>query len=220
MPSRTAEASPESDALLARAAGGDARAWGTLLTGHEDRLKRMVACRLDPRLRGRVDASDVVQEAYLEAADHRERYFGQCAPPVSVFLWLRGIVSNKLLELHRHHLGTNMRDAAREVGHVRRGAPDATSVALVDQLSGHGAGPRTLAARSEVKGRLRKVLDSMDAIDREVLVLRHFEQLTNGEAAVALGIEERAAAKRYVRALQRLKEVLAEMPGGLTELRP
>src|SRR5215208_3653516 len=96
--------SPETAALLARAAEGDLGAWGALLMQHEGRLCRMVGFRLDPQLRARVDASDVVQEAYLEAADHREDYFRQ--PPLPLFLWLRGIVGNKLLEIHRHHLAT------------------------------------------------------------------------------------------------------------------
>src|SRR3954471_5203884 len=107
----TAEIRPPG--LLERAALGDAQAWGTLLTEHQERLRRMVLFRLDPRLAGRVDASDVVQEAYLEAAAHREDYFRHTA--LSLFLWLRGVVSNKLLEIHRHHLGTRMRDAARDV---------------------------------------------------------------------------------------------------------
>jgi RNA polymerase sigma-70 factor (ECF subfamily) len=204
--------------LLERAALGDAEAWGALLTEHQERLRRMVLFRLDPRLQGRVDASDIVQEAYLEAAAHREDYFRHAA--LSLFLWLRGVVSNKLLEIHRHHLGTRMRDAARDVALNPRKASDATSVALLDQLSGHHTGPGTAAARSEVKLRLRGVLDNMDAIDREVLALRHFEQLSNAEAAAVLGIEERAAAKRYLRALKRLKDILADMPGGLTEMRP
>jgi len=204
--------------VLERAAGGDAQAWGTLLTEHGERLRRMVEFRLDRRLQGRLDASDIVQEAYLEAAAHRENYFRHAALPL--FLWLRGIVSNKLLEIHRHHLGTHKRDAARDVALNPRKAPDATSLALLDQLSGHATGPGTAAARSEVKLRLRTVLDNMDAIDREVLALRHFEQLTNAEAAAVLHIEERAAAKRYLRALKRLKDILAAMPGGLTEVRP
>ena len=112
--------SPDTGAPLQRAADGDARAWGALLTEHEGRLRRMVAFRMDPRLRGRVDAADVVQEAYVEAAEHRGDYFRfatvGAAPGVPVFLWLRGMVGNKLLEVHRHHLGTRMRDAAREAG--------------------------------------------------------------------------------------------------------
>jgi len=138
---------------------------------------------------------------------------------VPLFLWLRGIVANKLLEIHRHHLGTRMRDAAREVASQRRAAPDATSAALVTQLTCRKTGPGTAAARAEVKVRLHEALNGMEAIDREVLALRHFEQLTNSEAAQVLGIEERAAAKRYVRALKRLKDILSDMPGGLTGLR-
>jgi RNA polymerase sigma-70 factor (ECF subfamily) len=209
------------DALAERAALGDVRAWGALLTLHGERLGRMVAFRLDPRLRGRVDAADVVQDAYLEAADHRADYFRQPGP-VPLFLWLRGIVGNKLLEVHRHHLGTRMRDAGREAAAVRGAAagPDATSVALVAGLAGHATGPGTAAAHAEAGARVREALAAMDPTDREVLALRHFEQLTNGEAAAVLGIRERAAAKRYVRALQRLRRALADMPGGLTGLRP
>ena len=210
------------EALLSRAAAGDAAAWGTLLTRHEDRLRRMASFRLDPRLRGRAEAADVVQDAFVEAAQHRADFFAQADPP-QLFLWLRGIVANKLLELHRYHLGTRMRDAGREVG-FSPAAPgataDATSLALVAQLSATSTGPATKVARQETNRRLLDALGGMDAIDREVLALRHFEQLTNAEAAGVLGIQERAAAKRYVRALKRLKDLLAEMPGGLTGLRP
>jgi len=210
---------PDRERLRHRAAAGDVEAWGVLLTEHEARLCRMVAFRLDPRLRGRIEASDVVQEAYVGAAAQRADYFGQPqAPPL--FLWLRGIVANKLLEVHRHHLGTRMRDAARDVARVGRAAPDATSVALVAQLAGHATGPGTAAARSELSARLHDALDAMAAADREVLALRHFEQLSNGEAAQVLGIHERAAAKRYVRALRRLRDALAQAPGGLTGMRP
>jgi RNA polymerase sigma-70 factor (ECF subfamily) len=210
---------PEAGRFLERAAGGDATAWGALITGHEDRLRRMVTFRLDPRLRGRIDASDVLQESYLQAAAHRDDYF-RAVPATPLFVWLRGIVFNKLLELHRHHLGTGMRDAHREVAARRRPAPDATSIAIVAEVAGRAAGPGTAAAGAEVRLRLRDALGAMDPTDREVLALRHFEQLSNGEAAAVLGIQERAAAKRYLRALKRLRETLAAMPGGLTEVRP
>ena len=214
-----AEACADHDRLLHRAATGDAQAWGALLTEHEARLCHMVAFRLDPRLRGRVDAADVVQEAYVGAAAQRADYFSQ-PQALPLFLWLRGIVANKLLEVHRHHLGTRMRDAARDVARIARAAPDATSVALVAQLAGHATGPGTAAARAELSARLHDALDAMGATDREVLALRHFEQLSNGEAAQVLGIHERAAAKRYVRALRRLRDALAQAPGGLTGMRP
>ena len=203
---------------LRAAAAGDARAWGALLVAHEGRLTRMVQFRMDARLRGRIDAADVLQEAYLEATDHRAEYFRAAELPL--FLWLRGVVSNKLLELHRHHLGTCMRDAKRERPLDGQASPDETSAALVAQLTGHLTRPSAAAVRGEVAGRVREALAAMDATDREVLALRHFEQLTNAEAAQVLHIQERAAAKRYLRALQRLKEMLADMPGGLTELRP
>src|SRR4051812_35369663 len=209
----------QQDGLLQRAAAGDVAAWGALLMEHEPRLMRVAAFRMDPRLHGRVDAADVVQEAFLAAAEHRADYFRQ--PDVPLFLWLRGVVSNKLLEVHRHHLGTGKRDAKREVPIYRSTpSPGETSAALAVQLSADITRPSIAAQRGEAKATVRAALDAMDEIDREVLALRHFEQLSNGEAAVVLGIQERAAAKRYVRALKRLKDILAETPGGLTGLRP
>jgi RNA polymerase sigma-70 factor (ECF subfamily) len=213
---------PEMEALLARAAAGDRAAWGAVLNAHQARLARMVAFRLDPRLRGRVDAADVVQDAFVEASAHRADYFR--APSAPLFFWLRGVVANKLLEVHRHHLGTRMRDAKRElpIDAPARGTrpPEGTAAALCEHLTAGLTAPGVAAARGEVKTRLASALDGMDSIDREVLALRHFEQLSNAEAAQVLGIQERAAAKRYLRALRRLKEILSQMPGGLTELRP
>src|SRR4051812_48205878 len=192
------EARREADRGFAGAAAGDAAAWGELLTEHDGRLRRMVEFRLDLRLRGRVDPADVVQDAYLEAADHREAYFRLSAVPL--FLWLRGIVCNKLLETHRHHLGTRMRDAGREVaphGNAPGGSSaDATSVALLAGFTGHAAGPGTEAAGAEAADRLREAIASLSEIDREVLALRHFEQLSNAEVAATLGIGERAAKER------------------------
>ena len=209
---------PETEALLARAAAGDGAAWGALLTAHQERLGLMVAFRMDPRLRGRVDAADIVQDAFVEASAHRADYFR--SPMAPLFLWLRGVVSNKLLEVHRHHLGTRMRDAKRERPLDAPPGPHETTAALCAHLTGGLTRPSVAAVRGEVRTRLAEALAGMDATDREVLALRHFEQLTTAEAAQVLGIQERAAAKRYVRALQRLREILSEMPGGLTELRP
>jgi RNA polymerase sigma-70 factor (ECF subfamily) len=216
---------PETEPLrLARAAAGDGAAWGELLTAHQERLVRMVAFRMDPRVRGRVDAADIVQEAFAEASEHRDHYFRDTAASpassTSLFLWLRGVVHNKLLELHRHHLGTKMRDAKRELAMDAPRAPDGTSAALCAHLTAGLTRPSVAAVRGEVMTRLVEALDAMDPTDREVLALRHFEQLTSSETAQVLGIQERAAAKRYLRALERLRQILAQMPGGLTELRP
>jgi len=130
------------------------------------------------------------------------------------------VVAHKLLELHRNHLGTRMRDAKRDLPLAGTlNSPDETSAALCALLTAGLTRPSVGAARSEVKTRLAEALEQMDPIDREVLALRHFEQLSNAEAAQLLGIQERAAAKRYLRALERLKRILSEMPGGLTEVR-
>jgi RNA polymerase sigma-70 factor (ECF subfamily) len=216
-----ADDSPDAP-FLARAADGDLLAWGELVGRHQDRLQVVVAFRLDPRLRARVDPGDVVQEALIAATQRRAEFFQQSSQPL--FLWLRWMIGNALLELHRHHLGVRMRDCRREmaVGSALPGESDGdtTRAALVAHLTAGAAGPGTVAGRNEVAARLNEALGKMAAADREVLALRHFEQLTSTEAAQVLGINERAAAKRYTRALERLRETLAEMPGGLTELRP
>jgi RNA polymerase sigma-70 factor, ECF subfamily len=218
MDSMTAENSNETNCLLQRAAAGDQKSWGELLTRHEDRLQRMVAFRLDQRLQGRIDPLDVIQDAFLEASEHRAEYFRN--PSITFRLWMRGIVGNKLLEVHRFHLGTRMRDAGREVSLYRGTMPEASSAALAAQLLGHATRPSEAAIRAEVKIRLQEALNLMDTIDREVIALRHFEQLTPAETAHVLGIKEKAAGMRYLRALKRLKDILACLPGGLNELRP
>src|SRR5438552_4089734 len=205
----------ETNDLLQRAAAGDQQSWGALLTRHADRLRRMVAFRLDQRLQGRIDPSDVIQEAYLEASRHLADYLRE--PALPFFLWLRGIAGNKLRELHRHHLATQMRDAGREVSLYRGTLPETTSAALAAQLLGHGTRPSEAAVRAEIKVRLQEALNGMDPLDREVLALRHFEQLSPTETAKVLGIKEKAAGMRYVRALRRLKEILTSLPGGLLE---
>lgn len=204
--------SSETIRLLGRAAV-DGSSWGTLLTRHEGRLRRIVAFRLDPRLRGRVDAADVLQEIYLEASRHMSDYLRE--PSLPLFLWLRGIAAHKLLEVHRFHLGTPMRDARREIALYRGGLPGATSAAIAAQLLGHATRPSEAAMQAEARIRLQEALNSMAPLDREVLALRHIEQLTNAEAAGVLGIGAAAAGKRYLRALERLREILRQMPGCL-----
>jgi RNA polymerase sigma-70 factor (ECF subfamily) len=204
--------------LLRLAADGDGESLGPLLTRHEGRLRRMVAFRLDPRMQGRIDPEDVVQEVNLAAFEHLADYLGR--PPMPFFLWLRGIAGNKLLELHRRHLGTPMRDARREVSLYRGALPGATSAALAAQLLGHQTRPSEAAARAEAKIRLQEALNGMDPLDREVLALRHFEHLTNAETARVLAISETAACNRYVRALERLKKILVGPPGRQGEIWP
>ena len=189
-----------------------------MLTQHKDRLRRLVAFRLDQRMQGRVDPSDVIQEAYIEASRCLAEYLRD--PALPFFLWLRMLTWRKLRELHRHHLGAQMRDAGREVSLYRGTMPETTSAALAAQLLGQATGPSEAAVRAEVKVRLQEALNSMDQMDREVLALRHFEQLSPTETAQVLGIKEKAAGMRFVRALRRLKEILAGLPGGIMEFGP
>ena len=174
----------------------------------------MVEMRLDSRLQARIDASDVIQEAYVEVAERLDEYL--CEPKLPLFLWLRLVVGERLLKLHRHHLGTQMRDAGLEVSIYRGALPAASSAALAAQLLGKHTSPTQAAMRAERMLRLQEALNSLDA-DRPrgpvAAALRGTEPPPRRRWS--LGIEESAAAKRYIRALKRLKAILASMPGGL-----
>ena len=210
--------SSETTRLLRRAAQGDQQAWGALLMQSRDRLRRLVALRLDRRLQGRVDPSDIIQEAYIDASARLAEYARQ--PDMPFFLWLRFLTGQRLLRVHRQHLGAEMRDVGREVSLYRSALPEATSAALAAQLLGRDTRPSEAAVRAERRIRLQEALNSMDPLDREVLALRHFEQLTNAETARVLGIKESTACNRYIRALERLKKILVSLPGGLGEMGP
>jgi RNA polymerase sigma-70 factor (ECF subfamily) len=210
--------SGETTRLLRQAAQGDQDGWRILLERYRTRLRRMVALRMDRRLLGRFDASDVIQDACQEAWERLPQYLDQ--PPAPFFIWLRYLTGQKLLELHRRHVGTRMRDAGREVSLYHGTLPETSSAALAAQLLGHDPGPSEAAIRAELKVRLEEALNTLNPLDREMLALRHFEHLSNAEAAQALGLKTSAASKRYLRALERLKDLLASMPGGLKELDP
>jgi RNA polymerase sigma-70 factor (ECF subfamily) len=186
-----------------------------VLASYRGRLKRMVKLRLDPRVQRRIDPSDVVQEAYLEVSRKLADYLRD--PKLPFFLWLRLLTAQKLALAHRQHLGVQARDAGREVSLYRDAFPAASSAALAAQLLGKFTTPSQAAVRAELKLRIQEALNSMDEMDREVLTLRHFEQLSNAETALVLGIKPTAAANRYVRALERLRGILASLPGGLGE---
>jgi RNA polymerase sigma-70 factor, ECF subfamily len=199
--------------LLDAAKSSEEGALAILVERHRDRLERMVRLRMDRRLQGRVDPGDVVQEAYLAVRGKFPQY---CADPrLPFFLWLRLEVGQKLVDVHRFHLGTKMRDAAQEVSLHRGALPQVTSLSLAEHLLGKSTTASRAAMRAEVKIRVQEALNSMDPHDREVLILRHFEELSNAEAAEVLGIKPSAAVNRYVRALKRLKDVFQGMPGGI-----
>jgi RNA polymerase sigma-70 factor (ECF subfamily) len=202
--------------LIERAKAGDTAALNEIFSRHRERLRRMVELRLDRRLQGRVDPSDVIQDSYLEAAQRLEEYLAD--PKFPLFLWLRLVVGDRLRKVHREHLGTQMRDAGRELSLYREPLPAASSAALAAQLLGRHTSPTQAAVRAEQMIRVQEALNALDPLDREVISLRHFEGLSRAETAQVLGIEEAAAAKRYIRGLKRLKDILARMPGGLESL--
>jgi RNA polymerase sigma-70 factor (ECF subfamily) len=206
----------DTDQMIARARAGDVAALNEIFARNRDRLHRMVQIRLDWRLQGRIDASDVIQDACLEASRRLEDYLR--APTMPLFLWLRFLVGERLMFLHRHHLGTKMRDARREVSLYQQALPEASSAALAAQLLGQHTSPSEAAMRAEQLLRVQEAVNRLDPLDREIISLRHFEHLSRAEAAQVLGIEEAAAAKRYIRALKRLKDSLADLPGGLEGL--
>lgn len=201
----TSDSEPES-AVLRRAADGDSAALAEAFSQHRPRLRRMVQLRLDRRLQGRVDPSDVLQEAYLEVARSLADYLRD--PQIPFYLWVRFVTGRKLQAVHRHHLGVHARDAGREVSLHRGALPQASSASLAEQLLGRYSSPSQAVVKAELRLRVQEALDGMDPIDREVLALRHFEELSNAETAQVLGIGEAAASHRFVRALRRLKAVL------------
>jgi RNA polymerase sigma-70 factor (ECF subfamily) len=201
----------EHEDLVRRAAAGDEAALAALFTQYRERLKRMVRLRLNRRLSGRVDASDVLQEAYLEI--HKRFAEWAAKQELPFFLWLRLVTGQKLSDFHRHHLGAQMRDAGQEVSLYRGAMPQASSASLAAHLLGRMTSATQAAIRAEHKVIVQEALNSMEELDREVLVLRHFEHLSNDETALVLGIKKSAASQRYIRALKRLKEILSSIPG-------
>jgi RNA polymerase sigma-70 factor, ECF subfamily len=198
--------------LLRRALAGDESALAALFDGNRERLRRMIRLRLDRRLSGRVDPSDVLQEAYL---DVRKRIADYARDPAAMpfHLWLRLVAGQRLTDIHRHHLGAQMRDAGCEVSLHRGPFPQASSVSLAAQLLGKLTSASQAAIRVEHKLIVQEALNSMDPIDREVLALRHFEHLSNDETAQVLALSKSAASNRYIRALKRLKDILSSIPG-------
>ena len=191
----------DDDALERLLRGGDDAALATLLERHRERLLRMVQFRLDPRLVGRVDADDILQDARVEAEKRLQAFRDDDKP---FLVWIRLIVQQTMIDLHRRHIGAARRNAGREIKAPPSGTLSRFFVATVTS-------PSNAAMRDELRQRVEQALDSMDDIDREVLLLRHFEELTNKEAAAVLGIQENAASNRYVRALGRLKGLLGEL---------
>lgn len=199
--------------LIDRVIQRDTDALAELFSQHRDRLWRMVNFRMDPRLHGRIDADDVLQEAWLSVTQRIDHFLADASR--SIFVWFRLITSQTLVDIHRRHLGTQKRNAAMDFSINRGWSSESTSFSLSFHLLGHLTSPTQAALREELSQQLKAALASMNEIDREVLALRHFEQLSNRETAQILGISDQAASDRYMRALGRLKTVLTAIPGFL-----
>lgn len=194
------------NALLERAAHGDASARDELLQMHRQRLHRMVDMRMNQGLTQRIDASDVVQEATIEAARRLPEYLAN--PSMDFYLWLRWITRERLIEIHREHLDVQKRDVRREQSFVV--ADERSAVMLANVLVGELTSPSNALEREQNRAIVRDAIAELDSIDREILVLRHFEQLSTSQAAKVLNLSKSGAGKRHVLALKRLKKILEE----------
>jgi len=201
-----AEPSPK---LLKSAADGDQPALTELLAGYRDPIRRMVQARMDRRMAARVDASDVVQDVLIEATRRLPDYLK--GPGMPFRLWLRQIAQDRMIDLHRRHRAQR-RDVTREQASAPAGWDDRSSLDLAARLVDSELTPAAHAIRQELQRRFYAALDELNEDDREVVVLRHVEQLGNSEIAEALGLTPAAAGMRYLRALRRLKDVLGERP--------
>ncbi len=192
--------------LLERVRGGDTLAADELFARHRPRLRHVVRLRLDRRLQDRVDLSDVLREAYGEYVRDLTEYTRD--PPLPLFLWLRRLTGQKLLEEHQRRLGARAQMAGQDISLYHGALPEASSASLAAQLLGKFSKATDEAVRAEMQTRVQEILNGMDPVDREILVLRHFEMLNNDETALVLGISKSSASSGFIRALKQLKDTL------------
>lgn len=201
---------PDTDWLLEQASQGQIGASAELLVRYRDRLRRMVSIRLDRRLMARVDPSDVVQEALTEAARKLPAYLRN--RPIPLYPWLRSIAWERVVKLHQKHLHAQRRSVTREEAQLP-GLPADSALTLADRLIDSATSPSENLERKEERARVRQSLTRLREQDREILVLRYLEQLTNKEMAAALALSEGAVKMRHLRALASLKAILSGSTG-------
>ena len=185
---------------------GDPDALGELFAAHQQRLLHIIRVRMDRRLAGRVDAEDVLQEVFLDAAARVKHFIDSHSG--SFFIWLRLVTNQTMANLYRRHLDTKMRDARRDVSFSPGKAYENPTRPIAMQLIGHLTSPSNVAMRKEAIEKLEQAIEELKPIDREAIALRHFELLDNKEVAEILGINEKAASIRYIRAVRRLKDAI------------
>lgn len=200
----------ETGDLLTAARQGDAEAVNRLLNRHRDPLRRVVGLRLDRAIARRVDASDIVQDVMIEASRRLPDYLRD--PRLPFHVWLRQIARDHLIDAHRRHRLAERRAIDREQPIEATAFPDRSSVDLAADLCDHELTPAAAAIRHELERRFHAVLDQLDDEDREILIMRYFEHLSNQEVAQSLGLTEAAAGMRHLRALRRMRARLGESP--------
>ena len=197
---------PETQELLDQARQGNTRAADQLLAQHREPVRRMIDLRLDPAIAARVDASDVVQEVLLEASRRLDKYLAD--PSMPFHLWLRHIAKDHIIDAHRRHRQAQRRGVDREQPLVPAGLKDHSSIELAAQFIDQELTPASAAMQQELQRRLHVAIGELDEDDREIVLMRHFEQLSNQEVAELLGLTEAAASMRHLRALRKLRELL------------
>jgi RNA polymerase sigma-70 factor (ECF subfamily) len=195
----------KTEELIQRAGNGDPDAREELLGRHRARLRQMVAVRMDRRLAARVDPSDVVQEALTDACLKLPDYLDR--RPLPFYPWLRQLAWERLVELHRRHVRAQKRSVTRE-DPCSLALPDESALELAGRLVAPGSSPSKRLLREELLFRVQHTLAQMNARDREVLVMRHLEQMSIAEIAAVQGVTEGAVKLRHLRALQRLRDLL------------
>lgn len=203
---------PKIDEFFDADGSTDTQRMGVQLEKYRDRLSRMIELRMDPRLRGRVDTGDVLQEAAIEIYQRLPEY--RAKPDVPFYVWVRFLVIQKLAQIRRHHLGAQKRDARKEVSLQAKVSMAASTAILADTLIQSGDSPSQEFMRHERRHMVVEILESLSELDRETLALRHLEGLTNQECAAVLEIEESASSRRYLRAVTRFSEALRRRTEG------
>ncbi len=191
--------------LLAGAREGDAAAVNRLLDRHRDAVHRMVRMRLDQGIQRRVDVSDVVQDVLVEANRRLQDYLQNPAMPFH--LWIRQIAKDRVIDAHRRHRGSAKRSVDREQ-HIAPQGEERSSLLLAGQLCDPQLTPAAAATQRELARRVEAAIGELNEQDYEIVVMRHYEQLSNQEIAASLGLTEPAASMRYLRAVRRLRSLL------------
>ncbi len=192
--------------LLKEVGEGDQSAVNRLLDRHREAVRRMVQMRLDHAVARRVDASDVVQDVMLEASQRLTDYIRN--PSMPFHLWLRQLAKDRMIDMHRRHRGAQRRSVDREQNMSSFNTDDQSAADLTSLLRDTELTPAASALRKEMEERFVLALDKLEEGEREIIIMRHFEHLGNGEVAEALGLSAPAAGMRYLRAIRRLRELL------------